>query len=242
MPAMQPQPVPVRRWRQRLLPFQEGRFRFSVAQFLVALILLFVSFPFYERLHYGMVIASVLMTVVLASAVLAIGGRRRTLMWGILLVVPAIAAQWVRHMMPELHQAYSVVPGGIFVIYVIMQLFSFILRAQKVTSEVLYAAVANYMLIGLLWSFIYRLIADFNPAAFSFSAASAPDSHMMGFNCIYFSFVTLSTIGYGDVVPVSPVARMLSVTEATTGMFYIAILVARLVALHASAAQGTDQK
>lgn len=232
MPAMDPQQVPVRRWHHRLLPFQEGRFKFSVAQFLVALICLFISFPFYENMHNGMLIASGLMTIVLASAVLAVGGRRRTYLWGILLVLPAIAAQWVHHIVPDLPQAYSIVPGTIFVGYIVYHLFAFILRAKSVTSEVLCAGVANYLLMGLLWSFIYRLLASVNPEAFSFSAASTPDSHMMGFNCIYFSFVTLSTIGYGDVVPVSPVARMLSITEATTGMFYMAIFIARLVALH----------
>ena len=57
---------------------------------------------------------------------------------------------------------------------------------------------------------------------------------MDGFNAFYFSFVTLSAIGYGDITPVSRVARMLAVTEAVTGMFYVPMLVARLVSIHSS--------
>ncbi|MCC6209700.1 MAG: two pore domain potassium channel family protein, partial [Burkholderiales bacterium] len=56
-----------------------------------------------------------------------------------------------------------------------------------------------------------------------------------GFNAFYFSFVTLSTVGYGDFVPVSPVARTLAMTEAMTGTLYLAILISRLVSLHSSA-------
>ncbi len=57
---------------------------------------------------------------------------------------------------------------------------------------------------------------------------------MEGFNAFYFSFITLSTVGYGDITPVSKVARMLAATEAMTGLLYVAVLIARLVALYSS--------
>jgi uncharacterized membrane protein len=60
---------------------------------------------------------------------------------------------------------------------------------------------------------------------------------MTGFDSLYFSFVTLSTIGYGDITPASRVARMLSITEATTGMFYMTVLIARLVGVYTSGAR-----
>jgi Ion channel len=57
---------------------------------------------------------------------------------------------------------------------------------------------------------------------------------MQGFQALYFSFITLSTIGYGDIVPVSKLARMLAIVEAVTGMFYVTLLIARLVSLYSS--------
>ncbi len=72
------------------------------------------------------------------------------------------------------------------------------------------------------------------PGAFAFTAEAAANHSMDGFNALYFSFVTLGTVGYGDIVPVSQVARMLAFTEAVTGLFYMAMIVARLVALYSS--------
>jgi hypothetical protein len=236
MSVAQQRSDPALKWHHKRWPFQEGRFHFSVALFLAALVLMLTSLPFAEGLSYGNVVASILMTVVLLSAVLAVGGHRRSLLWGIVLVTPAIFFQWLRHLQPDVSRVFVVVPGMVFVGYVIVHLFVFIFRARRVNSEVLCAGVANYLLMGLLWSFAYVLIGDIAPDAFAFTAGPDSIRRMEGFNCIYFSFVTLSTIGYGDVIPVAPAARMLAITEATSGLFYIAILISRLVSLQATTA------
>jgi hypothetical protein len=77
----------------------------------------------------------------------------------------------------------------------------------------------------------YIAVGRLNPSAFTMAAAGAT---MDGFNAFYFSFITLCTVGYGDVVPASKVARMLAVTEALIGLFYMAVLVSRLVAVYSS--------
>jgi hypothetical protein len=89
-------------------------------------------------------------------------------------------------------------------------------------------------MLGLLWALAYVLVATIQPDAFAFSAHPGATNAMTGFNAFYFSFVTLSTVGYGDIVPVSRVARMLAAMEATTGTLYVAMLIARLVSMHAS--------
>jgi hypothetical protein len=242
MSAEHPQNEPVRRWHHGHWPLKEGRFHLSVALFLVVLIIMFVSLPFLESFEGGKIMASILMTAVLLSAVLAIGGRSRSFVWGIILVTPAVVFQWLNHLWPDINRAYSVAPGIVFVSYIVVHLFGFIFRARKVNSEVICAGVANYLLMGLLWSFAYVLLADISPDAFAFTAGPDRTRVMQGFNCIYFSFVTLSTIGYGDIVPVSSAARMISITEATTGMFYVAILISRLVSLQTAAAARQDEE
>ena len=116
--------------------------------------------------------------------------------------------------------------------FVVFHFLRFILRAPRVSSEVLCAAVATYLLLGLLWGSAYVLVARMNPDAFSGVAAGSQPLH--GFDALYFSLTTLTTAGYGDIAPVSGPARMLAMMEAVTGTMYMAVLVARLVSGYSS--------
>ncbi len=165
-----------------------GLRRFSTVQLLVALALLFVSFPFVEEVKGGDVIVSILLSVVLLCAVLAVASSRRTLI---------------------------------------------ILRAPSVNTEVLCASISAYLMLGLMWTVAYWLVDQITPGAFAFNTNGGRQS-MNGFNAFYFSFVTLSTVGYGDITPVSKAARMLAAMEAMTGLLYVAVLIARLVALYST--------
>ena len=96
------------------------------------------------------------------------------------------------------------------------------------------AATSVYLLLGILWSMAYILVAELVPGSFCFAAGPDPGRSMAGFDAVYFSFVTLCTVGYGDVFPVSHGAKMLAIAEAVTGLFYVTILIARLVAVYSS--------
>jgi hypothetical protein len=101
------------------------------------------------------------------------------------------------------------------------------LRAGPVTFHRIQGAMASYLLLGVIWAHAYALLAQLRPGAFSgpVSAADGPRAFL------YFSFVTLATVGYGDVLPVHPVARSLAMLEAVTGTLYLATVIARLVSL-----------
>jgi hypothetical protein len=104
------------------------------------------------------------------------------------------------------------------------------LRSGPITFHRIQGAVAAYLLLGVIWAYAYALLALLRPGAFSgpVSAADGPRAWL------YFSFVTLTTVGYGDVLPVHPAARSLAMLEAVTGPLYLAILIARLVSLTAT--------
>ena len=87
--------------------------------------------------------------------------------------------------------------------------------------------------LGSLWSFAYLLLDQWVPDSFVYPIGPPADHSMEGFNALYFSFITLSTVGFGDIVPVSSMARMLAITEAVFGMFYVTLMIARLVSLYA---------
>jgi hypothetical protein len=99
------------------------------------------------------------------------------------------------------------------------------LRDGPVTTRRLHGGVAAYLLLGVLWAYAYAVVGAIRPGAFAgpVNPGDGPRAWL------YFSFVTLTTTGYGDVLPVHPVARSLATLEAVTGSLYLAILIARLV-------------
>ena len=174
--------------------------------------------------------------MVLLAAVFAVANRKSTLAIALVLAVPAIGGRWLNHFRPDL------VPPAVFLAcallllaFVIGHLLHFVVRAPVVTMEVLCASISAYLMLGLTWTVAYWLVDQVTPGgAFAFNTAGGKQS-MNGFTGFYFSFITLSTVGYGDITPVSRVARWLAAMEAMTGLLYVAVLIARLVSLYSRA-------
>ena len=212
-----------------------GLGRFSMVQLLIALALLFFSVPFVEEIKGGDLIVSGLLSLVLISAVLAVANHHRTLIIALLLIIPALVGRWVNHFQPHLiHPAIFLVAGIVLVAFVVVNLLRFVLRASSVDVEVLCASISAYLMLGLIWTMAYWLVEQLTPGAFAFNTTTGTKETMQGFNAFYFSFITLSTVGYGDITPVSKVARMLAAMEAMTGLLYVAVLIARLVGLYST--------
>jgi Ion channel len=207
----------------------------SAFEFLISLLLFVVATPFVEDLTHGAFVEALLLTFMLASAVLAVSNRRSTLLVATSLALLAIAGRWAHHFRPDLLPPAIYLSAGLALLcFVLVQYLRYILQAPVVTFLVLCAAVSTYLMLGLLWAMAYLLIATVQSDAFAFNAHPAATNAMTSFNAFYFSFVTLSTVGYGDIVPVSKVARMLAAMEATIGTLYVAMLIATLVSIHAS--------
>ncbi len=211
---------------------RRARLRFSVAGLLFILLLFFVATPFVGQLPGGNIIDPSLFSLVIGAALLTVGSRR-TILYGALLALPALAARWGCEFRPELLPLF-LVSAMAFVSFVAAKLLGFVLRAENVDNEVLCGALAAYLLFGLLWGLAYSLVWTCNSAAFAFNLPADAPKRMEGFISYYYSFITLTTVGYGDIIPVSNVARMLAAMEAIVGPLYIAILVASLVASHSN--------
>ena len=209
--------------------------RFSAVQLLIALGLFFVAAPFVEEIKGGDLIISLLLSLVLLSAVLAVADRKHVLVIALVLAIPAVAGRWINHFRPDLvPPAVFLTAALVLTAFVVAHLLRFILRAPSVNVEVLCASISAYLMLGLMWTMAYWLVDQLTPGgAFSFNTNAGTRS-MNGFNGFYFSFITLSTVGYGDITPVSKVARMLAAMEAMTGLFYVAVLIARLVSLYSA--------
>jgi Ion channel len=224
-------------------PSRIGNFRSSAAQFLGALILLLFVAPFVDEVKYGKAIDILLITLVLILGVLAVGRSRRTLVLALVLALPAVVTRWIGHFQPHLFSpAVHSIAALIFIGFVEYQLLHFILRAPRVNSEVLCAGISGYLLLGILWMSAYMAVSWLHPAdplhpelnPFAFTVGATAPHSLSQFEAYYFSFITLSTVGYGDITPLSNGARTLAMTEAMTGTIHIAVLISRLVALYSS--------
>ncbi len=122
----------------------------------------------------------------------------------------------------------ALIPFQATVIWVLLR---YIFSARAVNRDVLYAAVAVYLLLGAVFVPIYGILESVWPG--SFADGSYPNQPVQWQQLLYYSYATLTTMGYGDVLPLSWWARSLASTEAVIGVLYLAILMARLVGLYA---------
>ncbi|MDG2305138.1 MAG: ion channel [Candidatus Binatia bacterium] len=128
------------------------------------------------------------------------------------------------------------VAGVIFLTLVSWGILTDIFSRNEVEADTVFGASAVYLLIGFLFARLFMLIAHIDPEAFAVSDAIgvelAEASHRGSSILRYFSLITLTTVGYGDIAPVAPIARNLAAVEAVIGQLYIAAVIARLVAIY----------
>jgi hypothetical protein len=114
-------------------------------------------------------------------------------------------------------------------------ILAFVLRQRTLTLDSIFATIAAYLLVAGLFAQIYMCLLTWDPASFSLPVEVAGRPvHLLQSDMTYFSLVTLATVGYGDIQPVSSTARMLAMIQAVTGQFYIAVVVAIFVGTYAS--------
>lgn len=115
----------------------------------------------------------------------------------------------------------------IFLVFVIYVLVVKIFSEEKVTGETIKGGISVYFLLGYLWAYLYSMILVVSPEAISFSMPSPELSTI-----IYFSFTTITTLGYGDITPIAWIARNLTILESAIGQIFLTVLIARLVGLY----------
>ena len=195
---------------------------------IILLILIFVVPASGFSEHGGRLVIDALFSLLMLAGVSAISRQRTATIVVSVIAVAGLAIRWLGQFAPSQSMEIAVALSGVVSVatlaYVVL---SQVLRAGPVNKHRITGAIAVYLLFGLAWGETYLAVELWSPGSFSMAASVAviPESWM------YYSFVTLTTVGYGDITPVSSVARSLAILEALTGQLYPAILLARLVAL-----------
>jgi hypothetical protein len=174
--------------------------------------------------------------------------RRRRMVVGWALAILAIAERLIAILAPDPRMfLFASLTWMLFFAFVTESLLHTVLRQKTITSQTISMAISVYLLLGLTWGLLYVAIFQVHPEAFnlgpqlSANASAQPDDAELFPTFAYFSLTTLSTIGFGDITPVSLSARYAAVAEGITGQFYLAILVARLVGLQMTQPRDRDR-
>jgi voltage-gated potassium channel len=201
------------------------------------LLFFLVAYPLISDRSLGSVILDLTFSAMLAASAYAVSNQRKVLIFAVVLALPAFAFWWS----VRVTDSPTPIFGGlafsvVFFLFIIYVLLRNIVRSEIVSVGTIFGAMSVYLLIGVVWSFVYAMVELASPGAFEFGplAAQIDDSGKHGqlrfFG--YYSLVTLSTLGYGDITPVTPLARSLAALEAVAGQLYIAVLIAFMVGTH----------
>ena len=205
-----------------------GRLRFF--WLLTALLLLVVLGPVVEDTRLGRGALLVLFALLLLASAHVASERRAGLIAAVCLAAPWAVLMGLR---PFADDAVNIlVTDGLAIgllLYTLGQLLHRIVTVEKSNFDILCGAAAIYLLMGVVWGVWFRFIETLAPGSFALTGTGEAAGWS---DFIYFSFITLTTLGYGDVTPVSRVARIWAALEAIAGVLYIALLISRLVNLY----------
>ena len=198
---------------------------------LATILTLIIGKPLLAGIFNYRFIPDVMLTIIFVAAIYAISRRRVDVYISLGLAIPMFAGVWSSYWIENINLLMaSQIFGVLFVAFTISRLTRYIFHEKEVTQEVIFAAVVVYLLMAITWAFLYLIQEFFRPGSISFPF----DQSLDFYNFLYFSCVTITTLGYGDVLPLTQQASALAILEAITGQMYLVVVVAWLVGMYVS--------
>ena len=194
------------------------------------LVVVFVLYPIGSRGTIVGILIQSFFSLILIFGVAMVATRRITRIIGALLAIGTAVVGWVR--LYTDNGMLTVIGVSLWILFFVALTWVILLKVfsdGKINFHRIRGAVAAYLLLGVTWSGFYRLLIHLDPGALSIP--SMADEAALMSKLVYFSFVTLTTVGYGDIVAVHPMARSLALVQALTGQLFPSVLIARLVSM-----------
>ena len=204
-------------------------------RFLVLLCLilgLMVLVPIIHRFFAMRIFIDIFLTAIVISMLYTVSDKKGHVIIGLVLAIVMVTFLWLQHFYASKWiAAISMLTGALFGAVVIISLLGFMLKSDDINLEIISAAILVYLVAALMWAFTYSLLELIDPASFNIELQRL-EGYVLLFQ--YYSFVTITTLGYGDITPVSDVAKAFSILEAVVGQLYLVVVVAWLVGMHVS--------
>jgi len=210
----------------------KGRLRYLA----ISMILLLVLLPLFEGGSITqIVVLNILISAICFFGIYAVSYSRRNLVIALAFGLPWFVSSWMNLFArpPSLILGLiSTLSLMLFYLFTLTVILLFVLKATQVSEDVLFGSVSIYMLIGGTFNQVYVLIETLRPGSFFIDPAYNIGGVVDWADFIYYSFATLTTLGYGDIVPLTSPARSFAVLEAIVGVMYLAIIISRLVGMY----------
>jgi len=215
--------------------YQENRFLIM----LLALFGVILIYPLIDNFVNIRFMVELFLSILFLSCIFAVSYKKHHPIIAALLALPTFAIMWTAHFIDiGGYEHVKNLFGMLFMLYMIILFLEHFFRQVEINREVIFGALVVYLLMGLMWGYGYTLLEHLQPDSFNHPAGLS-DLSLGAFN--YFSYVTMTTLGYGDITPASEAAKAMVMTQAITGQVYLAVLVARLVGLNiAQRMEGKD--
>ncbi len=201
----------------------------------ISLITLFIAVPFLEQGRISLIILNLLTSITFLFGIYFVSYSKKNIFIASVLGLPWFIISWVEIFTPAPLLALTCL-SNLFLIcffsFTTIVILSFILKPSRITEDILYGAVSIYIFIGAIWFVIYTLLETLIPGSFYSVTEHRLGNPLKWSDFIYYSFTTLTTLGYGDIVPVTTLARSFALLESILGVMYLAIIISRLVGLY----------
>lgn len=200
---------------------------------LAAMLFYFICSPFIVETHFSHLLMSILMASIIVICINIVAFNRLTVIASAFLATLALVEYLAISLIGPsitLYIAYFVT-NSIFLFFMTMCVIYAVAKHQEITIDTLLGAICGYLLLGLTWSHIYLAMSCLDPNSFSYHI----EPHAFRDNVqhfMYFSYITLTTVGYGDITPRTDIARAFSWLEAAIGQIYLTVWISQLVAMH----------
>ena len=223
--------------RTKSLSLREVYFKRRFFILFVSLLALILVTPLVQGFVGIHILWNIFLTGILLSGVHAVSEKKRNVYLSSLLALPMLVSVWSEYFVKNNYVVIvGTLCGVVFFAYMIVNILLFIYKQDEVTIDLIVGAAVVYLLMAIMWTFIYKVVETVHPGSFTISATDIQER----LRFTYFSLVTITTLGYGDIVPTTGLASSVATLEALVGQLYLVTTVAWLVGVRVS--QSTKRK